>query len=1059
LKTSVNAGAGTGTITLGDANTGTSTTSWLFQGGGTPSNNIVISILGTGTPTIGTFSAGTGTVSTGTITLNRPTTFSDGTNDRTSFYGKISGNVGTITITGTSANKRITLGNDFNDFLGDVSVTTGAILQSDMDNALPTTTKMILNGTGIYRLNNGGVHTIDSLEGPGTSVVNIITANAATLSLGNNNGDGNFAGTISNGGAILTVAKNGTGTQIFTGANTYTGVTTVNGGALSLGDGNAPGNIIPVANLITNNATLTYNTPSNITHSGVISGTGTFTKLGTGNLTLSGQSTYTGGTTVNAGTLTLAGGGNATTSTIKGLLTINNGATVSARAVDWDLGWSNSATQAVKPIVIDNGTLNFTGAVNGGFNSDVTMTNGSITGTAPDIYIPAGSHTITVNPGTSTISSGWRNRCPAGLILDVADGGTLNISGLLSDPSPVPIIKNGEGLTTITAAVANTFTGTTTVNAGTLKLSGAGVTVIPGSVVNNATLTIGNTSTSLANREPIANGVVSGAGNFVFNSAPNSIGTSDGGWVTFNSSNTFIGTGPISIISGVMSRDNTSADNINSTSDVTISPNAVFAAGRGGNSTIGGLNGTGSACACWIGGSTGSITFGNGNKSGTFDGVLSGSGGTPDGILTGGILNVIKVGTGTQIINGVGTYSGTTSINGGLLGGTGTLGTGATTVGSSGTIFGGAGTGNAGTITVGSLTFSSSTSALNVYSSAVSISKVVSNGACAMGAGRVNIMDATPAGNFTVIQCGAAPTGTPTYVGTNNSNQLVTLYQSGNNYILGQGGPLNFVGAAPSGAYSLRKLRSAYAGNAIQVRRSNDNATSNIGFTANGSLDTTALTTFVGANSAYVSIWYDQSGNGRNATQATAANQPQIVDAGTLVSSSVTGIPSLKFSGSQWLDTGTSLQTMTNAGSDGSVFMIYSSTSSQNATFGVYGAADRWASHMNWSDNVLYFDPGNAAGARVSINGLANNNIWTRYSLIRSGTNSIIRWGGAQQAANITASGRSATDLSFYIGGGNNSAIVSATGSMSEFIIFPSGVSGADLTVMESAQASYWRTP
>ena len=40
--------------------------------------------------------------------------------------------------------------------------------------------------------------------------------------------------------------------------------------------------------------------------------------------------------------------------------------------------------------------------------------------------------------------------------------------------------------------------------------------------------------------------------------------------------------------------------------------------------------------------------------------------------------------------------------------------------------------------------------------------------------------------------------------------------------------------------------------------------------------------TFVGAGSGFVSIWYDQSGNSRNASQPTQANQPRIVSAGVM---------------------------------------------------------------------------------------------------------------------------------------------------------------------------------
>lgn len=84
-------------------------------------------------------------------------------------------------------------------------------------------------------------------------------------------------------------------------------------------------------------------------------------------------------------------------------------------------------------------------------------------------------------------------------------------------------------------------------------------------------------------------------------------------------------------------------------------------------------------------------------------------------------------------------------------------------------------------------------------------------------------------------------------------------------------------------AFSTRKLREAYAGNCIEVRRSSDNTTQDIGFTATGDLDTSALTTFVGAGNGFVRTWYDQSGNGRNATQTTNINQPQIVSSGSVI--------------------------------------------------------------------------------------------------------------------------------------------------------------------------------
>lgn len=92
-------------------------------------------------------------------------------------------------------------------------------------------------------------------------------------------------------------------------------------------------------------------------------------------------------------------------------------------------------------------------------------------------------------------------------------------------------------------------------------------------------------------------------------------------------------------------------------------------------------------------------------------------------------------------------------------------------------------------------------------------------------------------------------------------------------------------------AYSVRKLRSAYSGAAIRVRRSSDNAEQNIGFTSVGDLDETALTAFVGANNGFVVTWYDQSGNANNATQSTALSQPKIVSSGNVLK--LNGKPSI----------------------------------------------------------------------------------------------------------------------------------------------------------------------
>jgi hypothetical protein len=83
-------------------------------------------------------------------------------------------------------------------------------------------------------------------------------------------------------------------------------------------------------------------------------------------------------------------------------------------------------------------------------------------------------------------------------------------------------------------------------------------------------------------------------------------------------------------------------------------------------------------------------------------------------------------------------------------------------------------------------------------------------------------------------------------------------------------------------AYSTRRLRTAYTGPLMRVRRSSDNAEQDIGSTYAGELNTTALAAFCGADSCFVRTWHDQSGNTRHVNQANGSEQARIVNAGTI---------------------------------------------------------------------------------------------------------------------------------------------------------------------------------
>ena len=106
-------------------------------------------------------------------------------------------------------------------------------------------------------------------------------------------------------------------------------------------------------------------------------------------------------------------------------------------------------------------------------------------------------------------------------------------------------------------------------------------------------------------------------------------------------------------------------------------------------------------------------------------------------------------------------------------------------------------------------------------------------------------------------------------------------------------------------AYSLRKLRTDYTGPAIEARKTveGDTSTQDIGF-VNGELDTVLLLTFADGGDVFVKTWYDQSGNGNNAAQASESSQPQIVSSGAVIK--VNNVSAVDFDGfSNYLETAT----------------------------------------------------------------------------------------------------------------------------------------------------------
>jgi hypothetical protein len=110
----------------------------------------------------------------------------------------------------------------------------------------------------------------------------------------------------------------------------------------------------------------------------------------------------------------------------------------------------------------------------------------------------------------------------------------------------------------------------------------------------------------------------------------------------------------------------------------------------------------------------------------------------------------------------------------------------------------------------------------------------------------------------------------------------------------------------------------------------------------------------------FVTTWYDQSGNANDATQATAASQPQIASAGVL--ETLNGKPNVIFTSAQSLQFNSKIDLSPFANSAG-FFVMRDSTSNDNNGFLINNSATKYLTLNYNSSNLYTWGTGNIVSA------------------------------------------------------------------------------------------------
>ncbi len=354
------------------------------------------------------------------------------------------------------------------------------------------------------------------------------------------NNDFTMSGVIS--GAAFGITKLGTGALALTAANTYTGAVTITAGTLeantvanasansSLGTGagtpaismaaagtlryvgtghstsravtlTASGATIDASGsgLLTMSGAVTGNTFGLVLsgtgtglYSGVIGTTsGTVTKTGTGNWRLSAANTYTGITTISGGTLM---SGAAVAVSTNGPFGNAASAVVMGNAATATNNWSptlliDGAFTFARTITIANQVTSGVYAIGGNTDNNATF-SGTITFSQPFSITQVATTSTNILTVSASITGGLAGT--KNVTFNNVGAVTKITNAIANGTGTTAVIKSNSG--TLTMGVANTYTGGTTLNAGTINVNNAsslgtvaGTFIINGGAVQNTT--------------------------------------------------------------------------------------------------------------------------------------------------------------------------------------------------------------------------------------------------------------------------------------------------------------------------------------------------------------------------------------------------------------------------------------------------------------------------------------------------------------------------------------------------------------------------------------------